>query len=363
MFKKIGQLLLFSCLLTVAISAQKLEKPSLQPSPATPAQKQLIDEGVKLHDAGKYDEAIEKYAQVLKENPDCDQAIYELAFSAQTKQDHAKALEYGYRLIKYKSNLGSADYAIIGNSLDDTGKSKEAVDFYRAALKMLNDDKTAGIPKALIGYNLGISYSRLGKFVEAREAMKNAAIANFSFASPHLALAKLFRAGKYKIPSLLAACRFVTLEQATPRAKEAVSIIREILKSPAKDEKTNSINIFMDMNAPKDEGDFGFMDLVLGTVMIIKDDKDKNKTEAEVFSDAIDTTIGILSEQKKQGSTFVGKTYIPFMAAMKEKGMNPVFSNLVLYIEGSAEAKTWLTANRDKLQALLTWSSSYQLGN
>jgi hypothetical protein len=65
-------------LFAATITAQKIEKPKLSPQPPTPAQSELINEGIALHDARRFDEAIKKYEMVLRENPDCTLALYEL---------------------------------------------------------------------------------------------------------------------------------------------------------------------------------------------------------------------------------------------------------------------------------------------
>ncbi|MGI8668293.1 MAG: tetratricopeptide repeat protein, partial [Aridibacter sp.] len=91
-------ILLFLGLFCISATAQKIGKPTLEPSPPTPEQKQLIQEGIRLHDAKKYDEAIAAYQAVLKENPNCALAIYEMALSYYNKKDFDKTLEAAYKL-------------------------------------------------------------------------------------------------------------------------------------------------------------------------------------------------------------------------------------------------------------------------
>src|SRR5712671_3444911 len=58
--------------------------PPLRVSPRiTPAEEPVIREGIALYDQGKYDEAITRYQQVLKQNPDSTAAMYELAMTYQ----------------------------------------------------------------------------------------------------------------------------------------------------------------------------------------------------------------------------------------------------------------------------------------
>jgi tetratricopeptide (TPR) repeat protein len=358
MSKKFPVFVTIFCLLGLSAFAQKIEKPSLTPVQATESQKRLIDEGVKLHDAGKMDEAIQKYEQVLRENPDCDLALYELAMSAFNKKDYPKALEAGYKLVKYKSTTGIAGYGVIGNILDNQGKPQEAIEIYKNAIKQLEGEKGEEQYVSELYYNLAVTYARQDQLKEAREALKKAVTSNFKYASPHSLLSRIFNAEKYKIPALLAASRLIVLEINSTRTAQAVALIKNMVKAPEKNEK-GAYTINLDFSAPNDEGDFGAMELVLGTVMVAEDEKDKGLTEGEKFANGIDTVIAILGEQKKLRSTFVGKTYIPFMIEMKARGHSRTFAYLVLQQGGSAEAKNWLVNNSQKLLDLLSWAKAY----
>ncbi len=360
--KKNIYLTVLSCLIfSLAIAAQKISKPTLIPTEATAAQKQLINEGVRLHDQKKYDEAIKKYEQVLKENRNNDEALYEMALSYYNRKDSQKAVETASKLVQYNSNLGFLGYGLIANVLDDSGKSKEAVELYRKVIKQLEGDAEYQSHLSSLYYNLGITYYRQKSYKEAREASKKAVQLNFAYPSATYFLAVIYKGTKYKVPALLAAARLISLEINTERTKQSVAIFLDVLNAAKKDEKTGSINIFMDMNAPKDEGDFGMYDLILGTLTTVKDEKDKNKTAGENFAEAVDTLIVLLDEDKNLPSTFVGKTYIPFMAEMKKKGFSKTFAYLVLQQSGDQEAEKWLVDNSRQSIDFINWAKTYQL--
>ncbi len=351
---------IFICLaLSLTTTAQKIVKPTLVPTEATAEQKQIINEGIKLHDGKKFDEAIKKYEQVLKENPNNDLALYELAFSYYYKKDFPKAVEVAYKLVQFKSNTGLLGYGLIANVLDDQGKPKEAVEIYRKAIKKLEDDPSYNNHLSNLYYNLGITYFRQKQYNEAREASKKAVQLDFKYPSPNYLLAVIYQGTKYKVPAILAAARLISLEINTDRANQSAVIFLKNLKGAEKDEKTGSINIFLDMNAPQDEGDFSMYDLLLGTLLTVRDEKDKNKTDNELFAEAVDMMIGLLSEDKKLLSTFVGKTYIPFMSEMKKRGYSKTFSNLVLHQNGNKTALKWLAENEKQLADFVNWAKSY----
>lgn len=360
MRKTVFLLLIFSAF-CLAVSAQKISKPTLTPKETTDAQKALIQEGIALHDQKKFDEAIKKYETVVAENPDSTLAIYELALSYFNKPDKKKALETALRGAKYKSEHLPLFYNIIAGVLDDQGKSDEALKIYLDAIKIIKDDKEFQTHLSSLHYNLGVTYARRKQFPEAREALKKAVENDYKYASPHYLLAEVFYGSKYKVPALVAAARLISVETNTQRSKRASAIILDILKGAKKDEKTGNINIFLDFNAPKDEGDFAMYDLILGTLTTIKEEKDKDKTENEIFAEAVDTFIALLEEDKKLRGTFVGKNYVPFLTEMKKKDFTKPFANLVLFHSGNQEAEKWLHDNSQKLIDFVNWAKAYRL--
>lgn len=359
--KKLILLFLITGLFYFSASSQKIGKPTLTATEPTPAQEQLINEGIKLHDSKMYDEAIAKYEAVLKENPNCALAIYEMALSYYNKKDFQRAVETSYKLIQYKGKTGILGYGLIANVLDDKGNPKEAIGIYQSAIKQLQDDPEYKLHLSSLYYNLGVTYTRQKQYKEAREALKKSVELDFKYPSPNYVLAEVYYGSKYKVPAMLAAARLITLELNSQRTKRSLAIFLDILKSAKKDENTGNINIFIDINAPKDEGDFTTYDLILGTLLTVKGDKDKDKSENEIFADAVDTLIALLEEDKKLSSTFVGKTYVPFMVEMKKRGYVKYFAYLILQQSGNKDAEKWLIDEGQKTVNFIEWAKSYQL--
>ena len=77
-------------LLPAVVAAQS--GPTRTATPSTAAETATIEAGIKLHDAGKFDEAIAKYEEVLKLSPANMTALYELAFSFAATKEYEKSL-------------------------------------------------------------------------------------------------------------------------------------------------------------------------------------------------------------------------------------------------------------------------------
>jgi uncharacterized protein len=358
--KKYLLLPLVIVLFCIAVSAQNISKPTLTPSEPTAAQKILINQGTILHDTKKYDEAIEIYQKVLDENPDCTAAMYEMSISYSAKGDTLKAIETATKGTKYRSPELALFYVLIANTWDEKGNPKKAIDIYQETIKILNGEKNNQYALSSIYYNLGVTYTTQKQYKEAKDSFKKAVEYNYGYASPNYLLAEIYFGTKYKVPAMLAAARLISLEINTPRAKRSVAIFLDVLKAAKKDEKTGNINIILDLNAPKDEGDFGIYDLILGTLTTVKSDKDKSKSEEEIFAEAFDSMIALLSEDKKLPSTFVGKNYVPFLVEMKNKGYSKIFAYLILQQDGNKTAEKWLLDNSQKTIEFLSWAKEYK---
>lgn len=347
--------------------AQNLEKPTLTPKPSTEAQKKLIDEGIALHDQKLYDDAIKRYEKVLAENPDNNIALYETAFSFYEKKDFENSLKYAYRLVKYKGKTGILGYGLIANILDDQNKPQEALNIYRKAIEILKDDPEYKAQVGSLYLNMGITYARLNQYKEAREAEKKALEYDFSLKSPHFILSEIYFGSNYRIPAMLASGKFLTSEVQTERAKRAAAIFNEVLSGGAKvGDKKDKININLNSNAPKDEGDFDSIEMFLafGSALNLsngKDKKNENKSAEDLLADRIETMIvNLEADSKKNGKTFVGKNYYPFFIEMKRLGHVKAFANLVAVHLESQTAGQWLSQNMPKVEAFAQWAESFQ---
>jgi len=329
------------------------------PSPiwagSTPAQAQLIKEGVALHDQGVYDGAISRYEQVLKENPNNVHALYELAYTYFQKRDYRKSLEISNQAIQFKSDLLPQLYVQIGSCLDELGESKQAIEVYKSAAKIFPADY-------LIPYNLAVTYTKLNALDDARAAAKRAAELNPNHASSQLLLATIFDKGSYKTPSLLAVSRFLILEPKSARSEAGLRLLRKLMQGgvqPGKD--NNTINIFMDAAPKKDEGDFGAIDLAISLTKVAEHtEKNKDKTEMQRTVSSFETLLAILSETAKPDrSKFTWRYYHPYFVALKTQGHVEAFVYYIHQHSGSAEVNQWLADHGDKVKAFIFWSRSY----
>jgi tetratricopeptide (TPR) repeat protein len=350
-------LTMFSLVFLSAFSALAQDgAPKLDPVPGTPEQKALINAGTALHDRRDFDGAIAKYQEVLRENPDNVEAMYELSYSLYAKGNYQESITQARKGTQYKSRLLAQFYMEIGNAQDDLGDSAKAIETYRTGIKLIPSE-------ALLHYNLAVSLNKLGKSDEARASAKRSASLNPAHPSSQLLLSSLFDQGSYKTPALLAACRFLILEPDSSRSTGALTTIQNIFGSFSQPgSKPNSINIFLDTNAKKDEGDFGAADLTLGLASA-KTEKDAGKSEIQLKIERFNTIFAVLGEMaaKDDRTKFTWKYYIPYFYEMKQRNYVEPFVYYIYQRQAINETAVWLEnpKNRTRLDELLAWSKQY----
>lgn len=358
MKKRVVIVLGIVALLAITSAAQKPGPPKLEPATPTDSQKQLIREGIALHDKGDYDGAISRYQAVLRESPDNVQALYEMSFSYFVKKDFQKSIEAGYKAAEYKSDLLGTIYTQLGSSFDELGEPKKAVEIYKAGIKLEPTN-------FLLHYNLAITYRGTGQLDDARAAVKKAAILNPAHPSSQLLLSGLFENGGYKTPALLAACRFLILEPRSTRSDSALRLVRTTMQAGVSTGKDpNRISISIDPSPQKkDEGDFGSIDMFMGLAKAANYiEKNKDKTEMELLADNFGSLIAFLSESpnKSDQSKFTWKYYVPYFIEMKNKGHLEAFTYYTNQRSNIAGVNDWLEQNQPKTVAFLVWSKNYQ---
>lgn len=345
-------------LLAWTAAGQKLGPPTLEPTPSTESQKQLIDEGVTLHDKRDYSGAISRYEQVLRENPNNILALYEQSYSHFAKKDYQKCIEFGYKAAQFKSPLLGATYVQLGTCYDESGDSKKAVEIYKAGIK-LSPSSTS------LQYNLAVTYLRTGQLEDARAAAKKSATLNPNHPSTQLLLSTVFDKGGYKTPSLLAAARFLILEPNSARSDSALRLLQRIMQAGVTLGKdAGEIKVSVDMSPQKkDEGDFSSHDMFMGLAKA-EDyvEENKGKTEMQLLGENFESLFAFLSESTNKGdrSKFTWTYYLPYFLELKKQGHVEAFAYYINQRSAIPQVNSWLQQHQSKVSDFLAWSKNYR---
>ena len=201
----------------------------------TDSAKTLVEQGIKLHDAGNYPGAIEKYDAALKIDPTYVRADYEKGFTLYISGKGKEAIPY--LEIVLKSNDYSDDaYDLIGSIYDDSNEPDKAIMYYQMGIK--------ANPKAeRLHFNLGITYARQKKYAEAAECEMQAIKLN----PKHASAQREYGLDEYilgnKACAIMAFCDFLLLEPNTDRSKLVYGYLAKVFSN-----EVNNKTILVSMN-------------------------------------------------------------------------------------------------------------------
>jgi tetratricopeptide (TPR) repeat protein len=355
MLRKSVLLLIIILCFSFSALAQEITAPKLEPVETTEKHRQLIREGVALHDQGDYAGAIGKYQQVLSENPHDVEAMYELSFAYFAKGDFKQSLDTAIKGAQYKSKYLPLLYVSMANALDNQQQPDKALKIYRSALKLYPEE-------ALLHFNLAIALLKLKKDEEGKKSLKDTLLADPNYRSAHFILAQLYYGGNYKIPAMLALSRFLLVEPKSQRSASALQALQQLMYKGIGGGDKNNITISLDLNSKKDEGDFDAANTVLSLVAgASKTEENKKKSAAQVFSENLSMLFSLMTDSKgeKKSTGFAWNYYRPYFVELSRQNHVDAFSYYIQQGSNSPEINQWLSQNREKVDAFLNWSKNY----
>jgi len=336
--------------------------PTRTATASTAAETATIEAGIKLHDAGKFDDAIAKYEEVLKLSPANMTALYELAYSFAANKEYEKSLAAATRGAEYQSELLPLFYDLIGGAYDSMGEAQKAIEAYRRGIQIVPD-------ASMLYYNMGVTYlESLKNADEARRALEKAVALEPKQPDFHLMLGQVFQSNGYATPALLAFSTYLVLDPTGPRALSAYSFWRAILRGgletglgpssaagrtvPSADAKSVKV----------DEGDFSeFEAAIARSQQTVIAEMDRGSDELPSFLAHMNRVIAALTERPsdKDRSTFVGTYYLPFFAELKAKNLVEPFVYWVLQRAPVLGAREWITTHQTEMREFAAWSRNY----
>ena len=129
---------------------------------------QLIQEGIALHDKGEYGEAIRKYNAALDLDKNDFAAAYEKSFSLTALGKLKEANAISKELLQKFGDHPNIKIVYIqyGSTLDDLGKSKDALEVYNEGIKKFPNEY-------LLHFNKGLTLQKMENYSEALLSYEN----------------------------------------------------------------------------------------------------------------------------------------------------------------------------------------------
>jgi uncharacterized protein len=281
-----------------------------QESPRLINSDSLIEEGIKLHDEGKFEEAIALYNQVDRNDSGYYNAMIEKSLTLIHGRHYQEAYETCLEAQKVRNRLSPNLYINMGTALDNLERSSDAVKAYDEGLRYF--------PKNyMLWFNRGVSLENIKKWQEAFDSyLKVLEIYPFH-PGTHIRLGVLCAREGHLTQAMLSLNMFFLLE---PKSERSLSVL----------EYLNSIVIENDQVAPVGirfpEGDhFEELDLILKNHVAFRPKyKLKSKLDYKVVRQN-----QVLLEKIEYNPSDKGiwmQFYAPVFAEIAKKGYTEAFS-------------------------------------
>jgi tetratricopeptide (TPR) repeat protein len=305
----------------------------------------LVDAGVALFDKGSYNEAIEKYQEALKINPNDLRADYEMAYTLQIINKGLDGIPYLEKILQSDGAKFEA-HELLGSIYDDNNQPEKAVDEYLAGVKEKPDF-------ALLHLNLAITYTRLKKYAEA----ESEAIESVKLDPKHASNHRIYAIATYKegkrACSLLGWCNFLLLEPQSKRSAEGLAYIKNILNYGIT--KTGEKKVTVRVST----ADLSSINLGMQMAVVTATDKKENLSPVDSLALQLNSVFQIIGEKSGTLETpFFSKYYAKYFQKLADSGNTPAFVHYISLSAFKDEDSTWFKEHDKELKDLDKWVSS-----
>lgn len=322
----------------------------------------LIDEGISLHDQGKYNEAIKKYEQAYKLDTTSLMALYEMSFSYLALKDY----EETERLCKeaiYKfpnSNLLKQVYANYANCLDQKGEPLKAIEIYNVGLEKFPNYYSLWFNKGITEYNLEKNYDAINSFQESIKLNPN-------HPSSWYYLGIVENKIRNRISTILALSRFLIIENKGARTEKiSPFLVKKVNNLYYQEKKGNSTAIYSNAKSRIDTIPDIFREIetnlsMLETTSSIPGIGEEYDTDIEEFNSHMKTIFELLKAHKKDNKGFYWEFAAPFFIELENKDFVSTFVYDV-YFNVATEKKEikWLEKNKGDYKSYVDWINNYK---
>ena len=125
-----------------------------------------INKGIKLHDEENYNEALELYNQIERNDSNYVWAMVEKAITLNALGEYEKTIELCTEGINFNTSYNNFFYNNLGAAYDDQGENKKALVVYLKSVEEFPYNYS-------LHFNLGVTYENLNEINKAIAAYEN----------------------------------------------------------------------------------------------------------------------------------------------------------------------------------------------
>ena len=312
-----------------------------------------ILEGIRLHDVGRYDDAIAVYRQVLEIDSSNFRALYEIAHSTLAKGDPAGAIPWVERALSLGPPNKNEFYQLLGVAREATGDLVRAEDAFRQAIAARPD-------RAPLHFSLGITLMKQGRFDAAMKAFEDNLVLRPNHTSGWLALAEMLERKGSHARMFAAHVRFLTLETDPDRSRRSAALLWPLLFQWTQLQE-GRVQMRVPPPEPKPSAQYT-ENLFMALVAAARYKQDwASKSDAAYFAYALDQLLGFLSENhvKAGGDALWGPYVFAYFDGAREAGHIEALAYVVRRSTGDGDIIRWLRENTGAVDRYQAWSAQW----
>ncbi len=318
-----------------------------------------VNEGILLHDKGKYNDALDKYEEALNLDKNNLFAISEKAMTLEALKKYDEAIDMCKLAINiYPKEDIKTIYITYGNSLDHSKRTKEALKIYDEGIKKYPNYYQ-------LYFNKAITLVNDKQIEKSLELFQKSATLNPNHPGSLNGLAALNR--DKRIISILASLRYLAVDNKTSRAKGHLDSVIDLMQQGVTQTDDKNITLAIDPKAMEDVGkkkkginNFSTADMVLSmTAALDFDEKNKNKKQCEKAIDKFESIFAVLKEGQEDNKGFYWEFLAPYFIELKDKNLVEPFAYIAFLPSQAEDVKKYHQDNANEIQRFYNWSKNY----
>lgn len=307
----------------------------------------LIEQGIALHDHGLYEDARSKFKQALAMDKTSIRAKYEMAYSSSAIKLWDDALHYSRLVLAEEGEYELEAYLVFCAALDNVGRDKQAIKFYKKAIKKYPDEH-------LLHYNIALTYLNQGEVDLAQEKVQQAIQINKYHMSSHFLLSQIMGSRGDRLKRMLPLYFFLLYEQDTERSIEAVDILQGYWRGAAM-QTGNEVKVPISNLSSTSGLAVANMGLGLIAATYMVDEEKKNLEEPYKLAQQTTELLQLLDEVKTGELDFFDIYYVDFFSLLINAGHIEVYSHYISNCMHKDKVLLWVTENNAEFSSFMEW--------
>lgn len=305
----------------------------------------LLTQGTKLNDEGKYKEAIELYSKISRSDTNYSDALHELSYSCYLDSQVEASLNYAQTGLKLFPEKAADWYSLMGNAYDEGEKRDQAISCYDSALKSRPYNY-------LTWFNKGIAFYNLNRYDDAKACLQRAVLINPYHPSSHYFLGVICVAQGKIVPAMLS---FTTCLLANPEGRYLNSATKYLGRlSKITDEITSNVSKAVQT---QDDNFELQQEIIMSEVAL-----DHNYKLQTDLDDPVTRQLQVLLEKLQYDAGDKGfwmQYYVPFYVDVFKKGEFNEFVNYVFSGLDIKSVKDYNKKNSKEIEAFTNEAVDY----